>query len=212
MFHKIYCNCIALLFLNVFIFSQDIQFKHITIENGLSQSTVNCIFQDSHGFMWFGTENGLNRYDGYAFTIFRHEPADTNSLSHSWIWDIFEDRQKNLWIATWQGLNKNNPAQNSFVRYLPDENNPHAISGTRPTSICEDTNGYLWIGTWGGGLNRFDPKNDLFIHFTHDSSDAGSLPSDYIRDYVDMIRILVRFKTMITGMDCIAMSLLPVPV
>jgi len=173
---------IIYLLLSSYLFCQDIQFKHITIDDGLSQSTINCIFQDSKGFIWVGTENGLNRYDGYNFSIFKHEPSDSGSLSNSWIWDIFEDKQNNLWIATWEGLNKYDPYQNKIIRYLTDPNNPHAISGDRPTSICEDENGLLWIGTWGGGINIYDPEKNQFKSLRHNPDDKSSIPSDQIRD------------------------------
>ena len=70
---------------------QDQKFEHISVEHGLSHSTVNCILQDSKGFMWFGTDDGLNRYDGYSFTVYRHNPDDPQSLSHNQVWSLFED-------------------------------------------------------------------------------------------------------------------------
>ena len=174
------------IYLNIFligcIYGQDLQFRHITIDDGLSQSTVNCIFQDSQGFIWLGTENGLNRYDGYEFIIFKHEPSDSNSISHSWIWDIFEDSQKNLWIATWNGLNKYNPNQNTITRYLPNPDEAYSISGARPTSICEDQDSLLWIATWGGGINIYDPETDQFTNLQHDPGDPHSLPDNRVRN------------------------------
>ena len=162
-------------------FLQNVRFEHLTIENGLSQNTINCIFQDSRGFMWFGTQDGLNKFDGYNFTIFRHDPTDTNSISHSWVWYIYEDSRNNIWIATWRGLTKYDPTINKFTRYLPDPNSPNSISGERPTSICEDENGFLWIGTWGGGLNRYDYWQDRFIHFKHNPGDSSSLADNFVR-------------------------------
>ncbi len=174
--------CFIHLLFTSFIFCQDIRFKHITIEDGLSQSTVNCIFQDSQGFIWIGTENGLNRYDGYNFTVFKHEPSDSGSLSHSWIWDVFEDKRNNLWIATWHGLNKYNADQNSITHYLPDPNDPYSISGARPTSIFQDREGYLWIATWGGGINIYDPEKGQFTRLQHSPEDRSSLAGDRVRN------------------------------
>lgn len=162
-------------------FTQTYHFKHLNLEDGLSQTTVNCMLQDSEGFMWIGTQDGLNRYDGYDFTIYRSDPVDSNAISHSWIWDLFEDRDKNIWIATWQGLTKYTPATNRFVQYLPDPDNPNSIQGERPTSICQDKQGYLWIGTWGGGLNRYNPSSDNFTCFKNDSGNLQSIPNNYIR-------------------------------
>ena len=163
------------------ISAQNINFKHLTIQDGLSQSTINCIFQDSKGYMWFGTQDGLNKYDGYNFTVYKQNPLDTNSISHNWIWNLFEDIHKNLWIATWDGLNKYNPDLNKFTRYFPDSSKANAISGSRPTSICQDDNGNLWIGTWGGGLNKYIYSEDYFISYQYDSHNKNSIPNNYVR-------------------------------
>jgi ligand-binding sensor domain-containing protein/two-component sensor histidine kinase len=173
-------------FLVLFIFainglSQKINFKHLSIQDGLSQSTINCIFQDSRGFMWFGTQDGLNKYDGYNFTVYKKNPADTNSISHNWIWDIFEDIHENLWIATWNGLTKFNPATNQFFRFFPDSNNANSISGARPSSICHDNEGNLWIGIWGGGLNKYIFAEDKFVSYQYDPQNENSIPNNFVR-------------------------------
>ena len=163
------------------VYGQPLSFRHITEEDGLSQNSIYCIYQDREGFMWFGTQDGLNRYDGYNIITFRHDPEDSNSISHSWIWDIFEDRDRNLWIATWYGLNRYDPHTNQFKAYLPDSTNPGAILGDRPAAIREDADGNLWIGTWGGGLNKFIKKDDRFDHFLNIPGDDHSLPANYVR-------------------------------
>lgn len=94
----------------------DITFNHLTIENGLSQSAVTCIFQDKDGFMWFGTQDGLNRYDGYHFKIFKNVPSDSTSLSDNFIFSIYEDTSGTLFIETQSGkINKYNPKTESFT-------------------------------------------------------------------------------------------------
>lgn len=157
------------------------RFDHLSVEQGLSQSTVNCIFQDSRGFMWFGTQDGLNKYDGYCFEVFKYNPLDLNTISHNWIWDVYEDHLGNLWIATWWGLNKYDLNTSKFVRYLPEENNLYSINNSRPTSIKEDIHGNLWIGTWGGGVNLYKPENETFTSFFHDPEEDHSLSNNYVR-------------------------------
>jgi ligand-binding sensor domain-containing protein/signal transduction histidine kinase len=162
-------------------FTQPLQFDWISSEQGLSQNSINCIFQDSKGFLWFGTQDGLNKFDGYSFEIFKHHPLDSTTISHNWIWDINEDRAGNLWIATWRGLNKYDLNSSKFIRYLPEENNPNSINNSRPTSIKEDSDGNLWIGTWGGGISLYDPQNDTFISFIHDPGEIHGLSNNFIR-------------------------------
>ena len=97
---------------------QDLQFTHLSTEEGLSQSNVTCILQDSKGFMWFGTFNGLNRYDGYNFESFHYHQNDSNSLSHNYISALIEDRKGYIWVGTSGGLNRYDPKTNRFKSYL----------------------------------------------------------------------------------------------
>ena len=100
-----------------FVFCQQTPFKHISIDDGLSQSAVHCLLQDRQGFVWLGTQDGLNRYDGYGFKIFRHDPQDSLSISDNWIQTIYEDRNGRLWIGTdGDGLNCYDRETQSFVR------------------------------------------------------------------------------------------------
>ncbi len=167
--------------LNITAEPENFEFRHLTTKDGLSRSSVICILQDSKGFMWFGTEDGLNRYDGYEFKVFRMSDTTNNTISHNWIWDIFEDNNNNLWIATWQGLTKYDMKRDRFKVFLPDSANSSSISGMRPSSICSDKNNFIWIATWGGGLNRYDPGTKKFKAFHHDSTRINSLPGDKVR-------------------------------
>ncbi|KYK23504.1 hypothetical protein AYK24_07365 [Thermoplasmatales archaeon SG8-52-4] len=174
--------CIVFLFCNTrIIHGQVFTCERVTTQNGLSQNTINSIFQDSQGFLWLGTQDGLNRYNGYDFKIFRHQVEDTNSLSHGWIWDIIEDQSQNLWVATWNGLNKLSAVSNQFIRYYTDSLNT-GYKGNRPTSFSIDTEGYLWIGTWGEGLNKYDHVHDLFTNYSVNENSQNSIPSNLIRD------------------------------
>src|SRR5215813_7769462 len=103
--------------------AQNLRFEHISTQEGLSQSNVNCIFQDSRGFIWVGTRDGLNRYDGYRFIVYNNNPKDSSSLSDDFVADVVEDKSGNLWIATKNGLNEFDRNTGSFKHYLHNERN-----------------------------------------------------------------------------------------
>lgn len=165
----------------------NIEFEHISIDEGLSQSTVNSMIQDSKGFLWFGTEDGLNRFDGYKFTVFRPSTVESGSISHNYIWCIYEDKEGKLWIGTnGGGLNCFNPSTEIFLQFKFDSNNPDGISSNFIRSVYEDKKGNLWIGTQGGGLNKLIRQNrDVtewkFIHYKSEESDPYSLSDNNIR-------------------------------
>lgn len=143
-----------------------IKFEHLAIEHGLPQNTVFCILQDSRGFLWVGTENGLCRYDGYSFKPFQNDPGDPFSLSHNRVNAIFEDRLGTLWIGTESGLNKFDRRRERFTRYKHDPENPGLkLSNDNIRAIFEDHSGVLWIGTDGGGLNKFNRENQTFTTY-----------------------------------------------
>ena len=157
-----------------------LKFKHISIEQGLSNSTIETIYQDKRGFMWFGTRDGLNRYDGNQMTTYRFDAADTNSISDNFISYIYEDRNHALWIGTINGLNRFDPATNKFTRYKQISGKMKTLSNNFVTCIYEDRKGDLWISTRGGGLNLFLPKENGFIHFRYDGTKPKSISSDRV--------------------------------
>ncbi len=142
---------------------------HLTTNDGLSQGYVTAILQDRRGFMWFATRDGLNRYDGNSFVVYKNNPTDPASLSSSFIQDLLEDEQGNLWIATNTGINKFDPATEHFTRYLHDAGNLNSLGGASVKSIARDNRGTLWFGTEGSGLDKFDPGTGIFTHFRNDS-------------------------------------------
>ena len=134
------------------------RFEIISREHGLSQAGVFCIYQDSRGLLWFGTEDGLNRYDGYKFIVYKYDSENPKSISHNFIRAIYEDNKNNLWIGTEMGgLNRFNRLKEEFVRYTHNPDNPESLSSNRVYEIFEDSHGELWIGTFNG-LNRFNKK------------------------------------------------------
>ncbi len=169
------------LFLNKIFFAENnINFEHLGLKEGLSQVSVSCILQDSLGFMWFGTQDGLNKFDGYKFTVFKHIPDKKNSLSNNFIWTIYEDSEKNLWIGTRNGLNKFNRKKNKFKHYFNHSERPGSLSHNDVKSIVEDSEGVLWFGTLGGGLNKFDKIKDGFIHYKNHKDKLDSLSNNNI--------------------------------
>ena len=157
-----------------------IQFEHLNIEDGLSQNAGLAIFQDSRGYLWIGTQDGLNRYDGYTFKVFKHDPDDPNSISHNGILSIAEDKDGSLWIGTWGGgLNRYDPSTEKFTRYLNDPNDLSSLSEETVTSIKLDSKGSLWVGTLGG-LELYDPETDGFEHIKNNPDDSNSLSSNAI--------------------------------
>ena len=143
--------CIICLFLSAWADGQDplhIKFENISVRDGLSQNTPNCIFQDSRGLLWIGTEDGLNKYNGYEFEIFRYETGNTSSLSLSKIKCIEEDPDGDLWIGTnGGGLNKYDRISNSFQRFTFGGKTSSLIPGSIVTCIKCMQDGKLWIGT-----------------------------------------------------------------
>lgn len=141
-------------------------FEHITMENGLSQSTILAIAQDQYGFLWLGTQEGLNRYDGYGFTVYKHNPYDKNSLSDNWITALLIDQEGKLWIGTNAGgLNLFDPDKDSFICFRHDPANPNSISDDRILTLSKGNQGSIWIGTMGGGLNHFDKRKNQFENY-----------------------------------------------
>jgi len=157
------------------------RFEHLTTGNGLFQNVVYSVLQDSRGFLWVGTQDGLNRYDGYNFKVYKHESGNPNSISHNEIETIFMDKDEILWIGTLGGgLNKYDSETENFISYKTDKSDQFSISSNLIMTIYEDKEGVLWIGTDGGGLNRFDRSSNQFISFKNDSSDSSSLSNDKV--------------------------------
>lgn len=171
-----------------FIHSQSVnknfKIERISTDQGLSQSTVECIFRDTKGFMWFGTEEGLNRFDGYNFTIYKNDHNNPVSLSNEVVFSIYEDFNGTLWIGTRDGgLNKFNREKERFTSYKYDPENINSLSDNKINSIYESPSlpGVLWISTETGGLNKFDIATGEVTHFKHNPNNKNSLSSNRLR-------------------------------
>ena len=159
----------------------------ISLEQGLSQNTVTCMLQDPTGFLWLGTQDGLNRYDGYEFKVYRNDAADPASLPHDWILSLALDPSGDLWIGTeGGGFARWRRAADAFDTYRLRLGDPRSLSGDRVSVITRDPRGSLWLGTFEAGLHRFDPETETFQHFRNDPDDDASLVDDRLRAlYVD---------------------------
>jgi PAS domain S-box-containing protein len=150
--------------------SPPLRFTHLTTDNGLSQGRVFAILQDRQGFMWFATRDGLNRYDGNTFVVFKHNPEDPASLSSNYILSLLEDNQGCLWAGTENGgVNRFDPATERFTRYRHDPQNSNSLSGDMVRCIVQDHRGHLWFGG-DTGLNQFDPATETFTRHPNDSA------------------------------------------
>ena len=162
-------------------------FEHLSVKQGLSQADVNCILQDSKGFIWFGTQDGLNRYDGYGFRVFKHDPGDPNSLDESWIVSIGETPDGTLWIGTVgnpRSLNRFDRLTETFSRVSLDSATlkGERISAVRPS--YEDSFGEIWSGTLGNGLTRRNPRTGGIITYRHDPANPSSIADDRVYSVV----------------------------
>lgn len=141
-------------------------FKHITLTDGLSQSQIFSITQDKKGFMWFGTLDGLNKYNGYDFKIYKRQPGTTNTLTDNNIMSICPGDGDILWIGTdGGGLIKFNTVTESFTHFRHDPHVSNSLSSNFIRIVYRDSNGILWIGTENNILNRMDPRSETFLPF-----------------------------------------------
>lgn len=188
---KLYCFltfCCLNMLTNAFGQNQ-ISFQHISTKDGLSQSDVNTIYQDKLGFMWFGTHDGINKYDGYEFTVYNLDDNNPDSINSNLIFDIAADDEGNLWIGTTgNGLNFFNVTTGKFTQYTHDKNNPKSISSNHITRVFIDSKKRLWIGN-RNGLDRLDLNTGVSdeIEFEHFNSEISTPIPKYDGSFISAI-------------------------
>ncbi|WP_331583149.1 hybrid sensor histidine kinase/response regulator transcription factor [Puia sp.] len=155
-----------------------LRFTHLSGEQGLSNSTIEAICQDNQGFIWIGTRDGLNRYDGHEMVVYRNDPADSGSISDGYIRCIYEDRDHQLWIGTVNGLNRLDRRKDRFTRWKHRDDDTGSLSNSGITALLEDHRGQFWVAT-SGGMNLLDRKTGRSRHFRMGGG-PGSLRDDRI--------------------------------
>ncbi|MDU3525102.1 ligand-binding sensor domain-containing protein [Clostridium sp.] len=171
---------------NAFAITNDdknINFKRITVEDGLSQTSVEYLFQDSKGYMWIGTIDGLNRYNGSRFEVFRYSKDKPNSISGNYISAIAEDDEGNIWVGTSRGLNRINTHTSEITTYLPGVNGCN-LSNYNITEILIDSKGDIYIAT-EDGLNLYNEEDDNFIRLYNSGDKKNSLSSQFVYSIVE---------------------------
>jgi ligand-binding sensor domain-containing protein/two-component sensor histidine kinase len=157
-------------------------FRHYSVEQGLSHNNVTSIVQDSLGFMWYGTKSGLNKFDGYGFITFKHDPKNKNSLVSDDINCMTVEKSGIVWIGTkLKGVNRLDPYKGIFTAYQHKYNDSNSLSEDLITGIHADTvSGLIWIGTYSKGLNAFDPATETFRLYSSSDKNKSSLSNNSI--------------------------------
>jgi signal transduction histidine kinase/ligand-binding sensor domain-containing protein len=156
-----------------------LQFTHLTSDDGLSSSITTSIIQDYEGLVWIGTYDGLNRYDGFNFVVYKNNPADSASLADNLIETMIEDHNKNLLIGTHNGLCLYDRKKDRFLNYMFDKSSPLKGINCIVAKITEDHIGNLWLAT-SAGLIYFDRIKNQIIHYSHDPDNRESLSDDNV--------------------------------
>ena len=157
-----------------------LRFEHLSVQQGLAQESVLSIVQDRDGFMWFGTQSGLSRYDGYRFVAHRNEIGTPRSLVNNWVRVLLLDRRGRMWIGTDGGLNRYDPANGSFTLYVPNEPARRGNANRQIKTMISDGADGLWIGT-ADGLQHFDTETGRFTVWHHVPDNPRTLSDDGIQ-------------------------------
>jgi signal transduction histidine kinase/ligand-binding sensor domain-containing protein/CheY-like chemotaxis protein/HPt (histidine-containing phosphotransfer) domain-containing protein len=156
-------------------------FEHLTMRDGLSQSTVMSILQDSHGYLWLATESGLDRFDGYAVREYRRERGNDQGLASDYVWALAEDSHGDLWLATQGGgVARWDRRTDAFQQFRHDERRRDSLASDAVRTLLIDTQGNVWVGTQDRGLDILDARTGVARHFRHREGDPHSLASDAV--------------------------------
>jgi ligand-binding sensor domain-containing protein/signal transduction histidine kinase len=156
-----------------------LNFEQLSVKDGLAQETVTAIVQDQLGYMWFGSQHGLSRYDGYRVTVYRTIPNDPRSLADNWVQVLHVDKKNRLWVGTRGGLQRFDAASGDFTRFPLAPPGPGSAGKQQVQAIISDGYGQLWLGT-NDGIHHFDPESGRDTVLRHDPADAASLAGNQV--------------------------------
>nr|WP_229415971.1 two-component regulator propeller domain-containing protein [Pseudoduganella armeniaca] len=159
--------------------ARSLRFEQLGVADGLAQESVLAIAQDRQGFMWFGSQGGLSRFDGYRTVVYRHTLSDPHSLAENWVRVVHIDAVGRMWVGTDNGLDRFDPLTQRFTHYRPDEPEQRGNGNRHVRAIIDDGAGGLWVGT-ADGLQRFDPVTGRFTLWHNEVANARSLAHDQI--------------------------------
>jgi signal transduction histidine kinase/CheY-like chemotaxis protein/ligand-binding sensor domain-containing protein len=175
---------------------QYIKFTHIGTDVGLSANNITCILRDKQGFMWFGTRDGLNRYDGYDFDVYRNIPLDPQSLSSNFVTSIIQDKNGDFWVGTWGGgLNRFDVAKKRFIRY------GRLIPSDFINTLLQDSEGRIWIGSNDHGAWVFDPRTDKAVLLTSTADSPTGLSDNDVVSIIEDHAHFIWLGTSHGGLD-----------
>src|SRR4051794_21745315 len=168
------------LFFHSLSFTQDIHFKLVTRPPDYQAGIILAMTQDSQGFLWLATENGLYKYDGYKYSVYRNEPLNLNSLAANIIWFVTTDRAGYIWSAPKaSGIDRLDPQTGIFTHFRHKNNDPESLASDTVITIIQDKEGTMWVGT-AHGLDRFDGKTNKFFHYSNNAKDGSSLSCNLV--------------------------------
>ncbi|WP_337864563.1 two-component regulator propeller domain-containing protein [Ignavibacterium sp.] len=171
-----------LLFINFILYSQSIEFRNYSVQYGLSNNSVNCVIQDNQGFIWFGSEDGLNRFDGYEFKVFRPSPKK-NSISAKDIWSLYQDNNGNIWIGTKSGdINKLDIKTRKFSHWKIEEKK---LNDNSITAIYVDGEKNVWVGTYQQGLFKFNKDGKRIAHWEFNPDSINGISNNFITSIIE---------------------------
>ncbi|HSC09506.1 MAG TPA: two-component regulator propeller domain-containing protein, partial [Rhodanobacteraceae bacterium] len=156
-------------------------FQTLGVAAGMPSSRIYKTVQDQDGYLWFGTQDGLARYDGVGFRVYRHDPKDPDSLGGNAVTALFVDRDNRIWCGGEEsGLNMLDAGRSRFAHYRHDANDPASLGADDVWTISQDETGAIWTGSYAGGLDLLKPGAAGFVHFRHDSTNPQSISSDNV--------------------------------